>query len=57
MADRYRTILELGRDLGVVPQLEIWGMPANLGNLADALAVAARTGHPPIAPLHLCTFA
>jgi len=29
-----------------VPQLEIWGMSANLGNLADALAVAARTGHP-----------
>lgn len=46
MAERYRTILELGRDLGVVPQLEIWGMSANLGNLADALAVAARTGHP-----------
>ena len=46
MADRYRTILELGRDLGVVPQLEIWGMSANLGNLADALAVAARAGHP-----------
>ena len=46
MAERYRTILELGRELGVVPQLEIWGMSANLGNLADALAVAARTGHP-----------
>jgi 2-keto-myo-inositol isomerase len=46
MAERYRTILELGRGLGVVPQLEIWGMSANLGNLADALAVAARTGHP-----------
>jgi len=46
MADRYRTIIELGRDLGVVSQLEIWGMSANLGNLADALAVAARAGHP-----------
>jgi 2-keto-myo-inositol isomerase len=46
MAERYRTILELGRELGVVPQLEIWGMSANLGNLADALAVAARAGHP-----------
>ena len=46
MAERYRTILELGHDLGVVPQLEIWGMSANLGNLADALAVAARAGHP-----------
>jgi 2-keto-myo-inositol isomerase len=46
MAEHYRTILELGRDLGVVPQLEIWGFSANVGNLADALAVAARTGHP-----------
>jgi 2-keto-myo-inositol isomerase len=46
MAERYRTILDLGRDLGVVPQLEIWGMSVNLGNLADALAVAARAGHP-----------
>jgi sugar phosphate isomerase/epimerase len=46
MAERYRAILELGRALGVVPQLEIWGMSANLGNLADALAVAARAGHP-----------
>lgn len=46
MAERYRSILELGRDLGVVPQLEIWGISANLGNLADALAVAARAAHP-----------
>lgn len=46
IAERYHTILELGRDFGVVPQLEIWGMSANLGNLADALAVAARSGHP-----------
>ena len=46
MAERYRTILDLGRDLGIVPQLEIWGMSANLGNLADALDVAARTCHP-----------
>jgi 2-keto-myo-inositol isomerase len=46
MAQRYRAILELGRDLCVVPQLEIWGMSANLGNLADALAVASRAGHP-----------
>jgi 2-keto-myo-inositol isomerase len=46
MAERYRSILQLGRDLGVVPQLEIWGISANLGNLADALAVAARAAHP-----------
>jgi sugar phosphate isomerase/epimerase len=46
MAERYRAILEAGHDIGVVPQLEIWGHSTNLGNLAEALSVAARTGHP-----------
>ncbi len=46
MAERYRVILDIGRDMGVVPQLEIWGSSANLNHLADALAVAARSGHP-----------
>lgn len=46
MAERYRAILELGKDIGVVPQLEIWGHSTNLSHLGDALSVAARTGHP-----------
>jgi 2-keto-myo-inositol isomerase len=46
MAERYRVILDAGGELGVVPQLEIWGASANLNHLADALAVAARAGHP-----------
>jgi len=44
MAERYRAVLDLGREMGVVPQLEIWGHSANLGHLGEALAVAALTG-------------
>ncbi len=44
--ERYRAILEVGRQIGVIPQLEIWGASANLGNLAEACFVAARAGHP-----------
>ncbi|HOX04697.1 MAG TPA: sugar phosphate isomerase/epimerase family protein [Candidatus Paceibacterota bacterium] len=45
-AERYRAILELGRGLGVIPQVEVWGSSANLSQVAEALYVAARTGHP-----------
>jgi sugar phosphate isomerase/epimerase len=45
-AERYRVILEMGRQLGVVPQLEFWGGSANLNHLAQAAYVAARAGHP-----------
>ena len=45
-AERYRAVLELGRSLGVVPQLEFWGMSANLSRLDQCLYVAARAGHP-----------
>ena len=46
LGDRYRTILEIGDVVGVVPMLEIWGMSHTLGSLADALAIAAWTDHP-----------
>jgi len=45
-AERYRAILELGRQMGVIPQLEIWGASANLSHLADAIYVAAKAAHP-----------
>lgn len=44
-AERYRTILELGDQTGVVPQLEIWGHSKNLHKLSQALFVAAESGH------------
>jgi len=45
-AERYFHILEIGRDAGVIPQIEIWGTSANLSNLAEAAYVAAKAGHP-----------
>ena len=45
-AERYRTILELGDQTGVVPQLEMWGFSQNLSRLSEVLYVAAESGHP-----------
>ena len=45
MAERYRAILEIGRQSGVIPQLEIWGSSVNLSKLNEALDVSARAGH------------
>lgn len=45
-AARYAAILDLGRQMGVIPQLEIWGSSANLSHGSEALYVAARAGHP-----------
>lgn len=46
IAERYMALLELGEKTGVVPQIEIWGASKTLGNLADAIAVAKKSGHP-----------
>lgn len=43
-AERYRAILELGKQTGVVPQLEMWGFSANLSKLGELLYVAAGAG-------------
>jgi len=45
-AERYRAILELGREMGVIPQIEVWGPSANLSRGSEALYVAAKSGHP-----------
>ena len=45
-AERYAAILELGREMGVIPQLEVWGSSANLNHGSQALYVAAQSGHP-----------
>lgn len=46
LAERYRAVLELGRQMQVVPMLEIWGASANLNNLADAVYVITKAAHP-----------
>jgi 2-keto-myo-inositol isomerase len=45
IAERYRVILDAGREAGVVPQLEIWGHSTNVSHLAEALAIAVHSGH------------
>jgi sugar phosphate isomerase/epimerase len=45
-AERYRTILDLGVSMSVIPQLEMWGHSKNLNRVADVLFVAAEAGHP-----------
>ena len=39
--ERYAAVLDLGRELGVTPQLEVWGFSPNLSKLAEVLYVAA----------------
>jgi sugar phosphate isomerase/epimerase len=46
VAERYRTILDLGQQTGVVPHLELWGFSKNLSRLSEVLFVAAESGHP-----------
>lgn len=45
-AERYRALLGLGAEIGVTPQLEVWGFSANLHLLGQALFVAAEARHP-----------
>ena len=45
-ADRYRALLELGDQMGVVPVAEFWGPSKTLGRLSEAAHVAIETGHP-----------
>lgn len=46
VAERYRTLLELGDQFGVVPQAEVWGFSKTLGQLGEAAMVAIESGHP-----------
>ena len=44
-AERYRALLEAGEQIGVVPQLELWGFSKNLGRLGECVCVAMESGH------------
>ncbi len=46
VAERYRALLELGDDIGVVPQVEVWGFSKTLHRLGQATLVAIESGHP-----------
>jgi sugar phosphate isomerase/epimerase len=45
-AARFRQMLDLGDEMGVLPQLEMWGFSANLHLFGEALFIAAESGHP-----------
>ena len=45
-AERYRSILELGDQTGVVPHLELWGFSKNLNRASEVMYVAMESGHP-----------
>ncbi len=46
LAERYRTLLELGDELDVTPQVEVWGPSRTLGTLGEAAHVAVSADHP-----------
>jgi 2-keto-myo-inositol isomerase len=46
VAQRYRTVLELGDATGVIPQLEMWGFSKNLSRVSEVMYVALESGHP-----------
>ena len=45
-AERYRQLLELGDQIGVVPQVELWGFSKSLSRLGEVFFVAIESGHP-----------
>jgi sugar phosphate isomerase/epimerase len=45
-AERYRTLLEIGDEIGVVPQVEVWGFSKNLHRLGQSMFVVIESGHP-----------
>jgi sugar phosphate isomerase/epimerase len=51
-ADRYHALLEIGDQIGVVAELELWSFSKSLGHLSECVAVAVQCGHP-----HACILA
>lgn len=45
-AERFNKVVGLGKEMGVLPQLELWGFSKNLHLFGETLFVAAESGHP-----------
>jgi len=45
-AKRYRKLLEIGDEIGVVPQIEMWGGNPSIGRVSTAIYIAIEAGHP-----------
>ncbi len=46
IAKRYRDLLVVGQELGVTPQLELWGFSPSLSKLSELAYVATGAAHP-----------
>ncbi len=46
VAKRYRAVLELGRQTGVVPELELWGRSKTISRMGEAAFVLVEAAHP-----------
>ena len=45
-AERYRQMLELGDQMGIIVELEFWGSSAAIGTLSTSTYIAMAAGHP-----------
>jgi sugar phosphate isomerase/epimerase len=46
IAERYRTLCEIGANIGVVPQAEVWGFSKTLSRLGETALVTIESAHP-----------
>lgn len=46
IAERYRALLDLGQEIGIAPQLELWGFSKTLSRLSELAYVATGAEHP-----------
>jgi 2-keto-myo-inositol isomerase len=44
-AERYLELLAAGQQIGLVPELELWGFSKNLNHLGECVGIAMETGH------------
>ncbi len=46
IGERYHALCEVGRQAGIIPQLEVWGFSKTLSKLAETMFAAVSSGHP-----------
>lgn len=46
IADRYRALAEVGKRVGIVPEVEMWGFSKTLSRLGEIVFVAMESAHP-----------
>ena len=46
VAQRYRALLDIGQQIGITPQVEVWGFSKTLNKLGEVALVAIESGHP-----------